>query len=163
MLELWSMNYFLLGPDNQSYGPVDELGLRQWVAEGRVHPTTMLRIAESGMTVAASTVSGLFAPAAPPPSMASMPAYESPYNRAPAAAPENDSLFWNSVVRSALALVLFFVLHGIGLIFAGYSLYYAIQCKQSGNSKGTLAVIISSVILVIVIAGWIVRMTTHAV
>jgi len=36
------MNYYVLGPDNQPYGPADEATLRQWAGEGRIFPHTSL-------------------------------------------------------------------------------------------------------------------------
>jgi hypothetical protein len=67
------------------------------------------------------------------------------------------------VWRSAAALVLFFVLGGLGLIFAGYAMYHAVQVKSSGSRHGNLALVIGGVSLAAVVVGWIVRLTSGAV
>lgn len=53
------MRYYIHAVDGQVYGPVDETGLNEWIAEGRVVPTTLLQPENSQMRVAASTVQGL--------------------------------------------------------------------------------------------------------
>lgn len=58
------MRYSVIAADGSQYGPVDIATLNQWIAEGRVLPTTML-VAENGTQIQASAVAGLyFGPAA---------------------------------------------------------------------------------------------------
>jgi hypothetical protein len=51
--------YFIHAVDGQVYGPVDLNGINQWIAEGRVVPTTLLQPENTQIRVAASTVTGL--------------------------------------------------------------------------------------------------------
>jgi hypothetical protein len=53
------VRYYIHAVDGQVYGPVDINGINQWIAEGRVVPTTLLQPENSQMRVAASTVQGL--------------------------------------------------------------------------------------------------------
>lgn len=62
--------YWVLGSDNVTYGPIDEAGLVQWVREGRLGPNSSVRCGEAGAVVAAGTLPFLAgalpaAPAAP--------------------------------------------------------------------------------------------------
>ncbi len=54
-----SLRYFILAPDGQPYGPADIPTINQWIAEGRILPTTLLQPEGSTMRVAASTIDGL--------------------------------------------------------------------------------------------------------
>jgi hypothetical protein len=53
------LRYFILAPDGQQYGPADIPTINQWIAEGRIVPTTLLQPETSTMRVAASTIDGL--------------------------------------------------------------------------------------------------------
>ena len=58
------MNYYVVGPDGQKYGPGDVVVLNQWAQQGRVTPTTVLEDSATGARFAASQVPGMtFAPA----------------------------------------------------------------------------------------------------
>jgi hypothetical protein len=83
-----------------------------------------------------------------------------PPRRRPGAA--GDGAFWGSVVRSGLALIAFFALGGLGFIFGGYAMYYAIKCHRMGNDKGWLAIGIAGLSLAAVLVGWMVRLSEHA-
>jgi hypothetical protein len=54
------MNYFVIGPSGQEFGPADVTLLRQWVAEGRILPGTTIRDSTTGQTMLASTLPSLF-------------------------------------------------------------------------------------------------------
>ncbi|HLO99637.1 MAG TPA: GYF domain-containing protein [Fimbriimonas sp.] len=53
------MRYFIHANDGQIYGPADIQALNQWIAEGRIIPTTLLQPEGSQSRIAASTVMGL--------------------------------------------------------------------------------------------------------
>lgn len=163
----------MISPQGQEYGPADVPTLKQWIAESRIGHDTMLRPASGGAAVAANLVPGLFpsaplTPSVPPP--AANPPYaaypRADYSQAPQymAPTENQGMgvIWGVVIRSALGIVLFFVLHGIGVVFAGYALYYAFQAKQSGHRYGNIALAIAGVSTAIVVIGWILRLTGTA-
>ncbi|MCW5943846.1 MAG: hypothetical protein KIS66_16565 [Fimbriimonadaceae bacterium] len=54
------MRYYVLWHDGTKYGPIDLVGLADWVREGRVSPTTQLEEVETCRRYPASTVPGLF-------------------------------------------------------------------------------------------------------
>ena len=154
------MGYFVIAPDGNEYGPADLVTLKQWVSENRLYPTTQLKDEQTGQIIAAGTIPNLFssqvqapAPVVAPP-YASSPAsnYQMPQMQV-----DDSGMFWNSVIRSGLALLFFFVLRGIGIIFAGYAVYYAVQCFQLRGKKGPYALAISIVVLVIIGIGWLLR------
>lgn len=60
------MQYYVIGPDGSKYGPADAATLKQWVAENRLFPDTMLEDFGSGQRMPASSVPGLFGDQAAP-------------------------------------------------------------------------------------------------
>ena len=57
------MRYYIQGSDGEVYGPADIATINEWIAQGRIVPTTLLQPENSQMRVAASTIPGLvFAP-----------------------------------------------------------------------------------------------------
>ena len=169
------LEYFVISPQGQEYGPADIAVLQQWIAESRIGPDTLLRPASGGATVAAGLVPGLFPPSAsnvPPPiapgtGAASYAAYpQADYSQAPqyAAPKSNDGMgvIWGVIIRSALGVVLFFAFHGFGVVFSGYALYYAFQAKQSGHRYGNVALAIAGASTVAVVVGWILRLSGSA-
>lgn len=64
MLIFPAMQYMVKGADGKEYGPTDVATLRTWAAEGRLASHTTLRDFNTGQTLAASAVPGLFESAA---------------------------------------------------------------------------------------------------
>ena len=54
------MQYYVIGPDGNRYGPGDVSTLKQWVAEHRLTPQTMLEDFDTGHRMPAASVAGLF-------------------------------------------------------------------------------------------------------
>lgn len=52
-------SYSVVAPDGQMYGPVDEVGLGQWVREGRVDARTVLHCHTTNVRVAAASIPSL--------------------------------------------------------------------------------------------------------
>ena len=152
------MTYYVFGSDDQMYGPVPTTTIQLWAREGRVTTDTRLRSAETGE----ETTWGAVDPAGPPPPHLP-PANPGPnpypreqYAAAPTLQDQNlgqGEVIW-AFVDSALALLSFFGLGGMGVIFAGFWLYNAIRGHQYGHRLGILAIVVSSVCLLIVLAGW---------
>lgn len=163
------MEYFVIGADGQEYGPAKVDALRDWAQQNRILPTTILKDALSGERLAAAAVPGIFPPNTPPPSQNwSQPPAVSNYPRGgsqytPPTASNQDGLGYLgwAIGRSVLALILFFVLHGIGLIVAGVGLANAFQSKQSGHRYGTASLVISVVTFVVIGIGWLIRLSSH--
>lgn len=156
------MEYVVTGPDGIEYGPVTVDVLKTWAAEDRVRPNSMVRDFHTGQTMRASQIAGLFStvsPTANPYSTSMPPVQHQPMTYAtPTPHVESgNGEFWGSIVRSVLAVAVFFFLHGLGLVFAGYAMFYAIQAKSHGNRYGVLAIVVASVALLIVIVGWLLR------
>ena len=57
------MQYFVLTPSGQKFGPADLYTLAAWVKEGRVLPNTILEESTTGQQVMANQVAGLGFPA----------------------------------------------------------------------------------------------------
>jgi hypothetical protein len=57
--EPMSTSYSVIAPDGQMYGPVDEMGLGQWVREGRVDARSVLFCHATNARVAAASIPSL--------------------------------------------------------------------------------------------------------
>jgi len=156
------MDYLVIGQDGQEYGPANEETLKAWVADNRIGADTNLREFQSGRVLPAGSIPDLFPPKAPP-------QLQNPYQNPPSPYPRNLppgamrvvngnwDVFW-AFFRSAIALVLFFFLKGLGVIVGIYSLIYAIRAYQSGHKLGLVAVIVSVITLIILGIGWFLRL-----
>ncbi len=121
-------------------------------------PSTMLRDERSLETVLAGSLSDLFpqsnralADSAP----LSQDRYApNVYSSLKFLTRAEDAFPWGSIVRSLLAVVLFWVLQGIGLIFGVFALITAIQCQRQGNKYGMLAIGVAVLALFVVGIGW---------
>ncbi len=159
------MQYMVTGVDGKEYGPTDIATLKTWAAEGRLAPHTMLRDFLSGQTMPASSLSELFPASAATAGTGNLPPVGTGYPRAQytatssAAGDFGGGAFAGVVLRSVLGIVLFFVLHGIGLLVAGSSLITAFQLKNTGSKFGLPAIIISSISVVIIGIGWALRLS----
>ncbi|MBX3111955.1 MAG: hypothetical protein KF857_08095 [Fimbriimonadaceae bacterium] len=75
------MQYFVIWPDGQKFGPATVDKLNEWIAEGRINGDTLLESVEGGSQIKASAVPGLNFPAA-------SAAVSEPEPAAPASAPQ---------------------------------------------------------------------------
>jgi hypothetical protein len=164
----------VVAPDGQAYGPASVESLSQWAKENRIGPDTTLKDFATGRTMPASAVPGIF-PDAPvssagvPPQLATAPGapqtqtdwskppapYVRPAMGQPSLKQDNGtSDIWGALIRSVLALVLFFFLHTIGLVFAIYGVMAAVRALQKGHKFGVAAVVISAAALVAIGIGY---------
>ncbi|MEA2552580.1 MAG: hypothetical protein QOJ65_756 [Fimbriimonadaceae bacterium] len=158
------MQYLVVGPDGKEYGPATADTLKQWVAENRLSPQSQLRDFNTGQMLAASSVPGLFPPVAGvPPAAAdwSQPpapaaAYPGPAMK-PMATDDGKGELWGALFRAGLALLFFFVFHGLGVIFAIYALVYAFQANAKGNRFGIVAIVVCGIVLLLLAVGWFLR------
>ena len=147
------MEYMVIGADGKEYGPANTVTLAQWAAEGRIQRASQLRDFSTGQVVAAGNVAGIFPHQAPGSTMPMGDLPQSQYKD-----PADNGALIGVILRSVAAVVLFFFLKGLGLIFAGYALYYAIQAKSNGNRHGTVAIVIAAIALAVVGIGWLMRL-----
>jgi hypothetical protein len=157
------MQYMVTGVDGKEYGPTDIATLKTWVAEGRLAPHSMLRDFLSGQTMPASSLSELFPVGAIAVGAHNVPPVGMGYPRVDHLAASDDfggGAFTWVVVRAVGGILLFFVLHGIGLIIAGSGLVTAFQLKSSGSKYGLPSIIIASIAVVIIGIGWAIRLST---
>jgi hypothetical protein len=87
------MQYYVIGPDGAKYGPGDVPTLKQWAADNRLSPQTILEDINTGQRMAAYQVPGIFdvpvqAATAQPGTMGPAPGpeqhlYQNPPNMAP--------------------------------------------------------------------------------
>jgi hypothetical protein len=136
------LRYFVIAPDGSKFGPADIPTLREWVAQGRIAPDTMLEEEASRQRVAARFVAGLgFG--------AEMPGYIQPAGRRgrrEGRPPDtgNWDLMW-SYICSALSIIC------CGLFIIG-GFVYANRAKAKGNPGATAAFIFAVFFLIL----WIV-------
>ena len=149
------MQYMVLGTDGKEYGPVDDEGLKQWVAQQRVRPQTLLKVFESGQTLNAGSIPGLFAPAAPQPGyIAPTTGYSAVKANSGDAGP-----MWGVAFEAALGVAVFFFLKGLGVILGGFALYRAIRIAMEGNRFGIAALVVAVVALAVIGVGWMMRLS----
>ena len=162
------MSFYVFGSDEKMYGPVDVPTMQSWAREGRLSSETKLRNAESGE----ETTWALIDPAGPPPPVVASDGYSavSPYPRtgyatAPMTAPSGNAgngYFTWALIDSIGAIVLFFFLHGFGLIFAAYGVYNGYKAFASGHKLGWLALGMGIVSVIAVGLGWLLRIGMRA-
>lgn len=158
----------VLAPDGKEYGPASIDTLKEWAADNRLAPGSQLRDFHTGQVVTAASVREIFPPkavetVAPPPTAGewAQPPSASNYTRPmPNYVTEDNGMgdVWGALARSGLAILFFFVLHGFGIVFAGYGVYYAIQAQAKGHKLGWLALVIAGVTFLVIGVGWLFRL-----
>ena len=147
------MNYFVIMPDGQKYGPANVDTLTQWANEGRLQPTTIVEIEGTGQQMMASSVLGIIwpAPAAPgpmggggysqvPPGGYTRPAYAGNIQES-----WLDKQYANT---SMVVLVIFsFCCGGIALIFSIVA-YFTCQ-NPTAKQNALICMIISGIMTVL--------------
>ncbi len=116
--------YCLVTPDGQSYGPVDENGLANWVRERRVVADSQIRCVETGVVTAASALPALAAVFNPPPA--------TPATLSSGVAPAGHQL---SNLHPAVVVILHFVTCGI-FNFIWFSLMHGKLPKVRQDDPG---------------------------
>ncbi len=172
----WRVQYYVTGHDGVEYGPADTDTLREWAGQNRLSPDSMLRDAHTGQVIPAGNVPEIWgAPAsvqvpavtAPPqtgpiaqvpfdPAM-SQPYGFSPAQQGPGAYKDPILPFLFVLGWCALALVLFFVFHGIGIIIAAFTIFDAVKIMRTGSRYGIPALVAAIVTTAIIGVGWLGR------
>lgn len=155
------MEYLIVGPDGKEYGPANMDVVKQWVAQNRIFPNTPMKNFASGQLTTAGEIPGLFQAPSTAPTIAPPPG---PFSQPPTAPVKSsfvttvDGLekkeLWGVIARCAAALIMFFVLHGFGLVFAGYAVVYAFQAQMRGSRYGIIAIVMSVCTAIVLAIGW---------
>lgn len=144
------MEFFVLAPDGNEYGPADVPTLQQWVAENRLNRQSRLRHRVTGQVVEAGTIADLFPKVSGAPPVMPTPTAPSNYPRAyvPKQQPQyglgNSSFTW-ALIDSGLSIVFPFLSFRLGILWAAFGLVNAIQAKRLGHPHGLVAIIIASI------------------
>ena len=136
------MQYYVIGPDGNRYGPGDVPTLRQWVLENRLTPHTMLEHFETGQRIPAASLPELF-PANP-----QSPGYEQ------AMAPAQYPRFAPNYDNGSKELTWSFIWTGLGylccpIICPALGYYYANLALAKGNPSAQGARIFAIVTMVL--------------
>lgn len=168
-----TLQYFVIHPNGQKYGPADIATLNQWIVENRLSPTTEVEDAATMQRLQASSVPGLnFGAVSSPYQQATgvqnpyatpgNPAVGSPnpYAQAPnpyAHAPQPSSYQTaGKPTNGNSEAIIGWIFAGIGtlccfslcgIIFNIVGLVMGYQAKQKGNSQGTAIMILSGIML----------------
>jgi hypothetical protein len=137
------MRYFVVGANGELFGPADMPTLNQWIAEGRLLPTTMVQEELGGARFAASMLQGLSFPqqqsaAYPRMGNVAMPTYDN--------GAEEIKKAW------IFGIVGFFC---FGIILGPLGLYYAIKAKQKGNPQAVGAIVLCAIITGLSVLGFV--------
>jgi len=154
------MQYYVIGPDGNKYGPADVPTLKQWVAENRLQPDSMLEDFNSGQRMPAASVAGLFgdgttATATAGPTMG--PAGASPYSEAPkpTGTVYNPGATYDNG-QSDLNLSWIFLVIGFcvcPIIFPILGIWKANEAMKKGHPSANIAKILNIVVLCLNILG----------
>ena len=159
------MQYYVIGPDGNKYGPADVATLKSWITENRLTPQSMLEDFNTGQRLPASSVPGLFDAAqtatATGPNMgpATGTMYSNPptpgtvYNPNAAMADNGQSELTLAWVFNAIG----FVLCGCGWIFGPLGIWKANQAMVKGNPSASAARICGIIVTVWGVAWFILR------
>ena len=162
------MDYLVVGPDGKEYGPANVDALKEWVSQDRLRPDSTVKDFATGRIMKAQEIPGLFSNLPPVQTAAnpysSVPSANAPlpksyYQTVPLKDNDDTGPLWGVLLRCGGALLVFFLLHGLGLIFSIYALIYAVQAKSSGNKYGVICLVAAIVTLIIVGIGWTMRLS----
>ena len=158
------MPYFVIGPDGSKFGPADILTLKEWVAENRVGPQTVLEDSDTSQRYGAFQIPGLFeVPATqpyaatpgpqnypPPGSMYANPPSPAQYPRmAPGSPDSNNDLVWSFVLFGIGATMCF-----LSPILCAFGIVQANKAIAKGNPTGSVARILNLILLIIGLCVW---------
>ncbi len=141
---IFTLLYFVIGPDGSKYGPADIPTLQSWVAQGRITPDTILEEQASRQRVAARLVAGLSFGEIPA-GLAPVKALRSPKTEYTKGFDDgSQDVIW-SYICSALSIIC------CGLFVIG-GFVYASRAISKGNERGRGARVFAIIMTII----WIV-------
>jgi hypothetical protein len=147
------MQYYVIGPDGNRYGPADVPTLRQWVLERRILPQSLLEDVRTGQRMPATAVLGpLEMPGQPMPG--AYPEQPTAYQGSPYARPAYDNGA-NELTYAIVFLVLGFVC--CPFIFCPLGVWKANQAMAKGNPSAKVVRILNYVFLIISCVGTVIE------
>ena len=154
------MQYFVISPNGQKYGPADVQTLNTWVQEGRVVSTSMLEDAATGQIIPVDQVPGLVI-------VPATPNYQNPHAQYPRGQMVGGFDNGESDLRTAWTFAIIGVVCSfvIGICCSFFSLFnifsilglvYCSNAKKKGNPNTQNALICSITGIVIGPAIWVI-------
>ena len=124
------MGYFVIGENGELYGPADITTLNEWIAQGRIAPTTMIQEELGGARFAASLLKDLNF------------GENYPQTYSAQATDRGDSEFKIAWIMGVLGLFCCSFCGPIGI-------FYAFSAKKKGHAQATAALVFCSLITLI--------------
>jgi hypothetical protein len=149
------MQYYVINPDGQKYGPADVATLSSWAAQNRLNPTSQLEEVGTGRIITANQLPGLvFGTTVGTAGTPGAPNYANP----PAAGPVGGYNPGYQAPVQSQNLTYAWVCFGLsfcccGPISAGLGIMYAGKAIQDGHPGGNAAKIANIIMLVLSIIG----------
>ncbi len=153
------MNYFVVAPDGQKYGPVDLAGLNEWAQRNRVLPSTIVEDGATGTRMQASTIQGIIFP----PTMAGGLLPPSPYASYPRMDVRADNgsgdmtLVW---MMSVLTLGGSLCCPIISIVTGIVAITMAVSAKKKGHPQAQTGFVVAIVCTVLGV-GWYVGLFAY--
>jgi hypothetical protein len=140
------MEYLVVAADGSVLGPFDVPSLIAFKREGKILPETLLRDFSSGREIQARYLPDLFPMAVPPVIAAEYGAQtSSPYPRGEELekpvnpGPTFEAVVRAFVMRSALAVIVGFIVFPAGVILAIYNVFVAFQLRKNKSEHAEVA------------------------
>ena len=147
------MQYYVIGPDGNKYGPADVPTLKQWVAENRINAQSMLEDFNTGQRVQAGSVPGLFETSTTATAAPNMgPAAGTMYSNPPTPGTVYNQGMSTDNGSNDLTLAWVFGAVGLfccGIVFSSLGIWKAGVAIQKGNPGGNAARIFCIVTLIL--------------
>ena len=154
------MQYYVIGPDGNRYGPGDEPTLKQWVMENRITANTMLEQFETGQRLPASSIPGLF------PTTQEMPMgyQQAPMHYPRYSAVDNGSndLTWSFIWTAAGYLCCPIICPAIGLTYANKAMAKGNPSALGARIFAIVTLAIEGVVVLIYIVIFIIMIAAAA-
>lgn len=122
------MRYFVIGEDGELYGPADLTTLNDWIAQGRLAPTTMIQEEFGGARFAASLLAGL--------------SFSANYVRPGITPDPGDQEFKMAWIMGIVGLLCCSICGPIGLM-------YGFAAKKKGHSKAIAPIVFCAIITLV--------------
>jgi hypothetical protein len=139
------VNYFVVLPDGQRYGPADSAKLSQWVLEGRVVPDSVLQDVQSGRMMSARDVAGIQWPNA-----SNLPPAPNVFRQTPMPTQSvSDSAYHKSLRFGAISFVTCLLCPLLSTVGSIFGVLKGIEALNQGHPKAQFAIGLNIVALIL--------------